>query len=93
MPIVTGNITVSSTAQQLTSTKTQVVSLVLTAGTTCYVGGSGVKADGSGGGVSIPTSSSSIGPTLLAGPQGTFNLTEVYVIGTSGTLSWLGVTR
>lgn len=93
MPIITGTLALSSAAQQLTATKTQVVGLFLTSTTTCYIGGSGVKADGTGGGVSIPTNGTSIQPAAIFGPQGTFNLIELYAIGTSGTLSWLGVTR
>jgi hypothetical protein len=93
MPLITGSLALSGAAQQLTTTKTQVVALYISNSTaTAYVIGNSSSVAATGPGILVPSGSATT-PQSISGPQGTFNLTEIYVIGASGTLNYLGVTR
>ena len=93
MPIVTGSLALNGSAQQLTTTKTQVVDLIISNSTaTAYVIGNSSAVASTGPGILV-VSTLATTPQSISGPQGTFNLTEIWVIGASGTLNWLGVTR
>lgn len=93
MPIVTGSLALTGAAQQLTTTKTQVVQLLISNSTaTAFVIGNSSTVAATGPGVLVPAASATT-PLSISGPQGTFNLTEIWVIGASGTVNWLAVTR
>ncbi len=92
MPILTGQLALTGAAQQLTTTKTSVVTLYISnsTATAFAIGPSTVAATGPG--ILVPAATATT-PISIGGPQAVFNLIELYVIGASGTLNWLAVTR
>jgi hypothetical protein len=89
MPILTGSLTLNGSAQQLQTAVQEVVGLYFTTPAAAVtIGKSDVSAAGKG---ITPATTTTFG---IGAPQGTFSLSEIYVIGTNAqVLTWLAITR